>query len=434
MSETDEDEFTPRDEVAESEFEPEEEELPEEIRGWNWGAFLFNWIWGLGNKTYIALIALVFPPMAIVLGLMGNKWAWRNKEWDDVDHFLAVQRRWSIAGAALFVLLVIGVIGGGFWNQKYLAKSPVYRQTLDQIAEDNDALRPLGGAFRPGWYVLSDLLPFGGQSAIWYRFPIAGPKGTGEVEARAEIEDGNWELTSISIAVDGGETMSVRLPRQLMKQSLAAGKSAIEAGDGGAAIDELKKASGYNSPEAAYLLGAIHADGVLTEVDYEAAKRWLQLAIERGFPQAEAKLEEVKALAPPELTAKEKKLLAEAEQLDSIRERIAATDEAMAELQRLAEGGNPEAQTYLADLIFSGLGPKQSFSLAASWYRRAAEAGNAEAQYRLGVLYLRGNALPRSVDDARKWLAKAVEQDHEMARMELRLIGQKVADSNKSAE
>jgi hypothetical protein len=33
--------------------------IPAEIRLWNWGAFLLNWIWGIGNQTYIALLALI---------------------------------------------------------------------------------------------------------------------------------------------------------------------------------------------------------------------------------------------------------------------------------------------------------------------------------------------------------------------------------------
>ena len=33
--------------------------IPAEIRRWNWGAFLFNWIWGIGDQTYIALLALI---------------------------------------------------------------------------------------------------------------------------------------------------------------------------------------------------------------------------------------------------------------------------------------------------------------------------------------------------------------------------------------
>ncbi len=52
--------------------------LPPELRRWNWGAFLLNWIWGNGNSVFIALlmcVPLVGFIMPFVLGAKGNKWA-----------------------------------------------------------------------------------------------------------------------------------------------------------------------------------------------------------------------------------------------------------------------------------------------------------------------------------------------------------------------
>jgi hypothetical protein len=83
---------------------------PWEIRGWNWGAFGLTWIWGLGNDTYISLLALV-PivniVMAFVLGARGNEWAWRNSHWESIEHFKAVQKRWT---SAWLILLGIGIL------------------------------------------------------------------------------------------------------------------------------------------------------------------------------------------------------------------------------------------------------------------------------------------------------------------------------------
>ena len=69
--------------------------LPAGIDRWNWGAFWLNWIWGLGNNTFVAL--LMFVPLAnlimpFVLGARGSAWAWRHKRWDSVEHFERVQR------------------------------------------------------------------------------------------------------------------------------------------------------------------------------------------------------------------------------------------------------------------------------------------------------------------------------------------------------
>ena len=82
--------------------------VPSEIKTFNWGAFLLNVIWGLFNGTYIAVLTLI-PVVGLVvpflLGFKGNEWAWRNKRWDSVETFRAVQRRWAIAGVVIVFLL-----------------------------------------------------------------------------------------------------------------------------------------------------------------------------------------------------------------------------------------------------------------------------------------------------------------------------------------
>ena len=94
----------------------------EVLTGFNWGACFLNWIWGLGNKTYITLLALVacFVPfigglialgLIIWFGIKGNEWAWQNKKWDSVEHFHSVQKTWATWGIVLFVLgIVLGTL------------------------------------------------------------------------------------------------------------------------------------------------------------------------------------------------------------------------------------------------------------------------------------------------------------------------------------
>ena len=90
--------------------------VPPELDRWNWGAFFLNWIWGIGNNTFIAL--LMFVPvvnmvMPFVLGVKGSAWAWRNKRWESVDHFRRVQRNWAIGGVVAIIALI--VFGMGVW-------------------------------------------------------------------------------------------------------------------------------------------------------------------------------------------------------------------------------------------------------------------------------------------------------------------------------
>jgi hypothetical protein len=99
---------------------------PEEIKEWNWGAFFLTWIWGIGNKVWLALIALAPLPfvglvMGIILGIKGNEWAWQSKKWDTIEEFRHRQRIWMYWGIAAFlapfvfilgwILIIIGLLG-----------------------------------------------------------------------------------------------------------------------------------------------------------------------------------------------------------------------------------------------------------------------------------------------------------------------------------
>lgn len=102
--------------------------IPAEIaKKFNWGAFLLNWIWGLGNRSYLTLVifaasifgfipligALVPLGCCIWFGIKGNEWAWQNKKWDSLEHFNTVQKNWTIAGIIVIVAgFILGIILG----------------------------------------------------------------------------------------------------------------------------------------------------------------------------------------------------------------------------------------------------------------------------------------------------------------------------------
>lgn len=77
------------------------------LNKWSWGAFGFGWIWGAGNRTYIMLLGLipgVNLVMAIIGGLKGNRWAYKNGDWKSVDEYMRAQRSWETAGMIEFFL------------------------------------------------------------------------------------------------------------------------------------------------------------------------------------------------------------------------------------------------------------------------------------------------------------------------------------------
>lgn len=95
----------PKSSLASSESEP----LPDGIKGWCWGGFLLNVIWGIRFKVWWGLLALI-PVVGIgacfMLGFKGREFAWQKGNLSSVEAFNQSQRRWSIAGV---VLLVAGI-------------------------------------------------------------------------------------------------------------------------------------------------------------------------------------------------------------------------------------------------------------------------------------------------------------------------------------
>jgi hypothetical protein len=96
--------------------------LPDGVRGWSWGAFLLSWIWAIGNRTWIGLLALipyVGLGVAIWLGFQGREMAWKNGSWRDLEHFNRVQSAWSKWGVGLVLgsivlmtaMVTLGVMG-----------------------------------------------------------------------------------------------------------------------------------------------------------------------------------------------------------------------------------------------------------------------------------------------------------------------------------
>jgi Cytochrome oxidase complex assembly protein 1 len=178
--------------------------VPAEIGRWNWGAFLLNWIWGIGNQTYIALLALI-PGFGfiwmLVLGVKGNAWAWRNGRWDSVEHFKRVQRKWAIWGAVIwFVVLVFfgGTIGGVFFALK---NSAAYEMAVAKLQANPVATSVLGSPIATGWPTGGiNFNGSAGQAAL--SFSASGPKAASVVFAEAVKKNGVWSLTRLALKLN----------------------------------------------------------------------------------------------------------------------------------------------------------------------------------------------------------------------------------------
>jgi len=82
--------------------------VPEEIKGWSWGAFWLDWKWGIGNSVWVSFVALVLPLIwHIYLGVKGNELAWQNRKFESVQQFKDTQAVWSKWGWIIFIISVV---------------------------------------------------------------------------------------------------------------------------------------------------------------------------------------------------------------------------------------------------------------------------------------------------------------------------------------
>lgn len=115
--------------------EPEEKETTPHIVqrsvkcGWNWGAFMFGWIYGIFNRSWICLVTLI-PPIAewltgnyfpswialifcIICGVVGERTSYENymssKEPFDIKKWKKHQHVWDVVGFIVTILWIVSL-------------------------------------------------------------------------------------------------------------------------------------------------------------------------------------------------------------------------------------------------------------------------------------------------------------------------------------
>ena len=104
--------------MARTDANLKENNFPNELNKFNWGAFLLSWIWGVMHKKYVTLWILpsvIIPfigPLALAIwfGIAGNKWAWESKQWASVEEFNEAQKFWVRLWLVLFISSIIILI------------------------------------------------------------------------------------------------------------------------------------------------------------------------------------------------------------------------------------------------------------------------------------------------------------------------------------
>lgn len=83
---------------------------------WNWGAFYFGWIWCVSMRFYLGILLSLTGIGSIILGIYGNQWAWKCRQFKSIEEFTTVQKAWTkwaavclVVSLGIFLLLCFGV-------------------------------------------------------------------------------------------------------------------------------------------------------------------------------------------------------------------------------------------------------------------------------------------------------------------------------------
>lgn len=94
--------------------------VPDEIKGFNFGALMLNWIWAFSHRLWlygflILLIPVVNLILAVVLAFKGNELAWKARKFNSIEEFKNTQRAWMIAGIVVCALIPFIVAAMGIF-------------------------------------------------------------------------------------------------------------------------------------------------------------------------------------------------------------------------------------------------------------------------------------------------------------------------------
>lgn len=181
--------------------------VPREVHGWNWGAFLLNWIWAIGNRCYFGL--LMFVPLfglavPFILGWKGNAWAWRKGEWHSVSAFRRAQRRWTQAGLLTWCFAIVGAVALYFGVAASLKRTAAFELAQAAIESDQEVTRSLGAPLRMGNIGGSISKNGGGGGQAELSFVVTGSHAAAKAYVGARQRAEQWTLEHLELVFADG--------------------------------------------------------------------------------------------------------------------------------------------------------------------------------------------------------------------------------------
>jgi hypothetical protein len=172
---------------------------------WNWGAFLLNFIWGIGNNVPRALFC--FIPIfgfiwMFVLGFKGNEWAYKGGHWHNLAHFKRTQRKWAIAGVISW-LSIAGIIYLVFHILIHMfINSAISQQSFTLIQKNAQVQTALGMPITRADSVTKGEISTASSHII---YSVTGSKNQGSVRADGIKNNDSWVMTYLAVTPNDGQ-------------------------------------------------------------------------------------------------------------------------------------------------------------------------------------------------------------------------------------
>ncbi len=408
------------------------------ISGWNWGSFIFTFLWAIFHGFWILAILSIIPGVGfiigIILGIKGNEWAWKKDKHKNYPIFIEQQDRWNQIGlifAAIFCLTFLSgslFCGYTFYDIEY---GKTYEK-LSNVINDSEKMRNLLGQPIKIDSFVNFNIDIGKNTVNGYEFSASGSKRRGRIILKRNGEN----ITYLCITLDNTKETVVIINKLPYKNVVQINTTSA---------DEFEKNLYYaqkGDPNAQYNVANMYKKGCGITVNYTEALIWYQKAAEQGNIMAQNALADMyfdglgvakdhkKAAEWYQKAADQGYALAQNNLGYLYSEGVGVTKDykkAAEWYQKSAEQGNAYAQCNLARLYFYGHGVVKDYKKVTELYKKAAEKGFAKAQYNLGSIYegsLEG--VDKDYEKAISWYQKAAEQNFEDAQSKLEILRSKI--------
>ena len=190
------------------------------LKKWNWGAFLLNWVWGLGNNVYIAL--LMFVPginlvMPFVLGFKGNDWAWQKGDWQNIHDFQRTQRLWTKVGivATIGIPIIIFIIVTSIMIS--IVHSQPFITSFELTRQNSDVIVAIGEPIELDSWIISGSINYdhnGGHADLEYK--VSGPMGSGIIRFVTRQVKERWQIRTHTLTlIPEGSILDLAIERRI---------------------------------------------------------------------------------------------------------------------------------------------------------------------------------------------------------------------------